>query len=777
MEFPHTYFEDEVREGFYVPGIMKRAWAAQIEVLGIIDGICKKYNIKWFADCGTLLGAVRHGGYIPWDDDLDICMLRPDYIRFNEVVRQEIPKDYVVLNLNNEGEDMYFEHLTRITNGHRLNFDPEFLDKYHQFPYASGIDIFPIDYISENEEEENQRKELVSYIMTIAENMADDDSDVDIYKDAIGSVEELCDVKIDYTRSVKRQLYQIAEKLFALYSDVGGEYVVLMPYWVHFGSHKYPAKFFDKTLMMPFETIEIPVPAAYDAVLRIEYGDYMKIYKNGGVHGYPFFVGQEEHLIKQLSAYPFKYNFSQTDLRNPEREAYQKPREQAIQFFNLMVAAHSALIKTIDDKQYNEAVELLTSCQNGAIQIGTLIEEHYGEGIPAVTVLEQYCEVIYQVFEMIQEVSENAGSIDTEELSQFLGDIAGLFADSIQTDIPEHKEVLFIGCKANAWKGFASVYKAVKEDLQCDVYVMPVPYYERDAVGAKMDMHYEGDMYPDNVEITDYREYDIKKRHPDIIFIQNPYDQCNYTTCIDSEYFSSNIKMFTDKLVYIPWFKLDEIESDNHKARRIMEYYCRMPGIIHSDVVIVQSENMRKEYIECLTRFAGEDTREVWEKKILGIGSPIDDIASVDDICEEKKDYLKKLPDSWSRVIVKPDGEIKKIILYNTTVSSVMEYGEKMVNKIKASLEIFKDKQDDIALIWKPHPLTMAAIMTSRPELVNEYATMVENYCNEGWGVYDNTSDMDNVVGICDAYYGDADRVARKCETMGKPVMLQNVEM
>ena len=73
MEFAKDYFEDEVRNGFYIPGIMKRCWAASIEVMGEIDRICKKYNISYFLDSGTLLGAKRHGGFIPWDDDLDIA--------------------------------------------------------------------------------------------------------------------------------------------------------------------------------------------------------------------------------------------------------------------------------------------------------------------------------------------------------------------------------------------------------------------------------------------------------------------------------------------------------------------------------------------------------------------------------------------------------------------------------------------------------------------------------------------------------------------------------
>ena len=65
--------------------MMKRAWAAQLEVLQRIDEVCGKYNIEYFANWGTLLGAIRHKGYIPWDDDLDIGMKRMDYERFLKI--------------------------------------------------------------------------------------------------------------------------------------------------------------------------------------------------------------------------------------------------------------------------------------------------------------------------------------------------------------------------------------------------------------------------------------------------------------------------------------------------------------------------------------------------------------------------------------------------------------------------------------------------------------------------------------------------------------------
>ena len=120
-----SFFEDEVREGFYITNMMKRYWAAQLQVLSRIDEVCKKHGLKWFADCGTLLGAVRHRGYIPWDDDLDICMLRHDYEVFFKVAVDELPKGYRVLTIHTENE--YRELFGRVVNSNSIKYSPEHL--------------------------------------------------------------------------------------------------------------------------------------------------------------------------------------------------------------------------------------------------------------------------------------------------------------------------------------------------------------------------------------------------------------------------------------------------------------------------------------------------------------------------------------------------------------------------------------------------------------------------------------------------------------------------
>ena len=117
MELKREFFYEEVRDGFYIPSIMKRAWGAGLTILSEVDRICRKYEIPYYAGYGTLLGAVRSSSFIPWDDDIDLMMLRSDYNRFLSVAEKELPeeegKDTLVLTLR-EGEPEFFKRLKEL---------------------------------------------------------------------------------------------------------------------------------------------------------------------------------------------------------------------------------------------------------------------------------------------------------------------------------------------------------------------------------------------------------------------------------------------------------------------------------------------------------------------------------------------------------------------------------------------------------------------------------------------------------------------------------------
>ncbi len=318
MHFPDSFFEDEVRCGFYVPGLMKRAWAAQLEALADIAAVCDQHQIRWFADRGTLLGAVRHGGYIPWDDDLDICMLRDDYIRFNQIAAEALPKSYFIPPPATKRSPDRLH--TTIWNARGVCLDQEHLDRYHGFPFAVGIDIFVLDYIAPDPEEEELRTGLAQLVHNAAMTIEDDNQSTQEKQELVSMIEELLCVELDRTASLKEQLIPLLEHVFSLYTAQEATEVAYMPNWILGNTWKFPLDCYRDTALLPFETVQIQVPVLYDTAARVQFGNYEIPFRAGGGHNYPYFRPQEELLAKAFGdrPLPFQYRFSAADLRKPQ---------------------------------------------------------------------------------------------------------------------------------------------------------------------------------------------------------------------------------------------------------------------------------------------------------------------------------------------------------------------------------------------------------------------------------------------------------------------------
>lgn len=612
MEFPHTYFMDEVRDGFYVSGLMKRYWAAQLEVLAEIDKVCRKYDITWYADFGTLLGAVRHKGFVPWDDDIDICMMRDDYMRFNEIAEKELPQSYVVLNIHKN--EVYYDYVTRVTNEHGLNFEREYLDKYHECPYAVGIDIFSLDKISPDEKKEEKRKQTARRLMKAANDMPFDNSDSVRIQEIFETVKDICHIDINSPKPVRQQLFEEAEHLFTIFNDESAAEVACMGLWISINKYKYPISCFDKVLRMPFEVTEISVSAEWDEILKIEYGDYMQIQKGGSDHEYPLYKEQEEFFMGLVKTYPFQYKFKKEDLEKGSPLSKQGLKADLKLFIASIGQAHNIHMSMLQSGNYNICLEMLEKCHANANGMGERIENEYGEGHITVRVLEEYLELLYNIHQMLLEgpVSREAAEIIGESLKEILDKIT----HSLEKNIFDRKTIVFLPVRACCWGAMEDMWERAVGNSECDVYVIPIPYYEKGAKGEQGKMFYEGNEFPDNVKITDYKDFDLSERHPDVIIIQNPYDECNYTFSVAPEFYSRNLKNSTEMLVYVPYFVLDEFTPDDDRAMYTMRYFCTVPGVVNADKVILQSAQMRDRYIECLTKFAGTNTRKIWEEKI-----------------------------------------------------------------------------------------------------------------------------------------------------------------
>ena len=442
-------------------------------------------------------------------------------------------------------------------------------------------------------------------------------------------------------------------------------------------------------------------------------------------------------------------------------------KEQAESFIRLLGQAHDEIKRAIDKGNDATALELLEQCQDGAIQLGNLIEATEGEGFVTIPSLEQYCELVYEIHGEILQGQGASGNKAYKNLRKALIKIE----NSVRNDIRIRTEAVFLPYKASMWDSLESVWRAADADPDCDAYVIPIPCYDRNQDGSFGELHYEGSQYPKYVPVTWYQDYDFEKRRPDMVFIHNPYDDCNYVTSVHPSFYSSNLKQYTDKLVYIPYFILGEVDPQDKSAIDGIEHFITVPAVFNADKVIVQSEDMRKVYIEVLAKATGESGRSKWREKILGTGSP-----KIDKVQQTKGENVE-IPDEWMRVIKKPDGSWKRVIFYNTSVVALLEHNEKMLEKLAHVLAMFRKNQDEVALLWRPHPLIKATLESMRPGLWEAYKSLVDQYRSAGWGIYDDTADVDRAIAISDAYYGDASSVVQLYQKTGKPLMMQDTSV
>ncbi|MDO5150088.1 MAG: CDP-glycerol glycerophosphotransferase family protein, partial [Oscillospiraceae bacterium] len=397
------------------------------------------------------------------------------------------------------------------------------------------------------------------------------------------------------------------------------------------------------------------------------------------------------------------------------------------------------------------------------LSIGDAIIDSETEDCVTIRYIKDYCESIFNIHQSISE------DTDIKEVEKTLNHDLTLIKKSIEKDIIGKIEVVFLPYKASMWDSLESVWKAADEDPDCDAYVVPIPYYDRNPDHSFGEFHYEGGEYPDYVPVTHYNNYDISKRRPDVIYIHNPYDDCNYVTSVDPRFYSRELKKYTDKLVYIPYFVLAEPDPNNPKSVESVSHFVLTPGVINADEVIVQSEDMKQTYINVLLGHFGDtvENRKRFEGKIYGTGSP-----KFDKVASKSKEDIS-IPDEWLKIIKKPDGTWKKIVFYNTSISTMLQFNEQYIAKIKNVLNYFSKKTSDLVLLWRPHPLLHSTLSSMRPDLLIEYDIITQKYIMESWGIYDDTSDLDRAVIISDAYYGDWSSVMHIYEKTQKPVLVQ----
>lgn len=759
MQIPYSYLEDEVRDGFYVDSLMKCSWAAQLQVLEKIDEICQKHHIQYQAEWGTLLGTVRHRGFIPWDDDMDISMKRKDYNKFIEVVQKELPEGYSLINYATQ--EKYWDVISRVVNTMGIHFDNGYLNKHCYFPFPAGIDIFPLDYLPKDKEEFEIIKDLIRDIRGVADLYTEGELDEEQFELYLERFETECNRKIPRDEKVVERLYDIVTELSAVCHEEKAEDIAFMHVWVEYGKGSFPKEYYSKVSRLPFECTTMPVPVVYDSILKNKYGNYMKMVRKGGAHDYPLYKKSID-LMEEKGAKWERYEYSKREVRQEKAEKLIWGEDN----LQLLEKIHLTLYKMLIAGAVENVLQLLEKCQDCAVSFGEKIEIVTGEAREIITALEEYCELIYQIYQLLNE----GEVLNAEGMYEILQEQLRVIYNVYEKEYKQKKKIVFIIDKASRWESLESVWRAAKEEESNNVSVIVVPYCYKRYDNSIIEEHYEAELFPDYVDIVDYKTIDIEQYHPNIIYINSPYDEYNYFTSIHQNFYSSKLVHCCDELVYIPWFMITELTREDERGWQSMQHFVTMPGVVNADRVIVQSEQMKQSYVDYLTDWAGEDTRQLWEEKIRGLGSPLMDLK------DDKIDIEKNLPESWKAYLYKANGEAKKVILYHMSSASFIDYKEKAVDKLKRVLEVFKENKEDICLLWYWDATMEETLRKEYPKYWEEFKGIAEKYKEEAWGIYDEQTDKEFMIRVSDAYYGDGSAISQMMVVAEKPVMLQNFE-
>lgn len=249
--------------------LLRKVQLTQLDIAKEIKRVCEENGIKYFLCCGTLLGAVRHGGFIPWDDDLDIGMLRADYETFCKVAPKALKPEYFLQNWHTE--PAYALPFGKVMRRNTVYLEKKKTTKLQ----GNGIyvDIFPFDYVPVNM---CQRMKLTRKLMHLFRTKLMKSN----YQPWMNEDRIVWKKRLGYLYYQAKALFasnaELIEKFDALVKSAPESGVLIRQDGIA-NQEFYESRWFEVLQMRKFEDEEFPVPEEYDAILTAQYGDYMQL--------------------------------------------------------------------------------------------------------------------------------------------------------------------------------------------------------------------------------------------------------------------------------------------------------------------------------------------------------------------------------------------------------------------------------------------------------------------------------------------------------------------
>lgn len=288
IDIPDGFLEDEVRCDHLVTKQMKEAWAVQMDLVYELDRVCTKHGISYFAVGGTLLGTIRHKGFIPWDDDIDIMMMRDQYEKLLKVGPCEFTHPYFFQYVTTESGYQYgYVHL-RNSDTAAIEED----SKRMKFKFNQGIkiDIFPVDTLVDDEKLLKNQLEEARSILKKANVF------YGCTKDGIYWHPSIIVRTIRKIASIlcPKMMRRLGDKYYAQYETVCKRYnenketemvgLICLSSVMKGKCLTFPRFYFQLEQKLPFEFITMRVGQDYEKALDLEYGDWRTPVKGSAFH-------------------------------------------------------------------------------------------------------------------------------------------------------------------------------------------------------------------------------------------------------------------------------------------------------------------------------------------------------------------------------------------------------------------------------------------------------------------------------------------------------------
>lgn len=310
---------------------------------------------------------------------------------------------------------------------------------------------------------------------------------------------------------------------------------------------------------------------------------------------------------------------------------------------------------------------------------------------------------------LVDKAKEKKEEVTFDELNAIIEQVS-IFEQAFLIQVQVKLNVVFMPYNITMWDSLESIYLACREDEDCVARVVPIPFF--DITQNPPVANYHLNQYDESIGAIDFREFDLAAEEPDVIYIHNAYDDGNILTTVHPDYYTENLKKYTDMLVFVPYcipnFRNDPNAPDAHS------FTFDVRGVNRIDRFVSAGNFVKKEGI----------IRGIPNEKIINLGSPKFDslIHKIQNDVEIPREWIKAA--KGRRVVVFATA-INYFILQLTPGLSVET---NIANRIGTFMQVLTAfKENDIHVIWRPHPLTREFINKACPIFTEWYDTFCEN--------------------------------------------------